>query len=204
MVKRGKNRRGLVAGQRAVPAEWIMAFAAAVAAALYLSVTLRATLYGDDCINNPSWYYRLTHDGLWALLQGEWQSILSGLRGRSGRFFPFFLPLRSFTAAFKGSISAYRLYIIAYTLADAAGLGALLARTLHSKNSGLAYFALLPLMLCLWCHSETNALYSYEALPQAALGGSDSGALHDQLGALPTLVLGGYGCTVHLYQLRHL
>lgn len=172
-------------------AKWLFVFlciAALAAGGVYLSITRLAPLGGDDCINNLWKYDTVTHQTLWETLKMNFEEIGRALTLRSDRFFPFYFPLRSLCWFLYGTIDSYRMYIIACTLVTAAVLGCVLYRTTGSRNAGLAFLALLPLMLCLWSRHSENAMYSYEALPQITL--------------LPALI--SMLCTVNWSKNRHL
>ena len=125
---------------------------------------------GDDCINILSKAVAVREQPFWQLLAEEWAGIWERLTFQKvGRFFPFYFPSARIGWLFCGSIDAYRLYIILYTLATAALLAWLVRRLTGSKKAALALFALLPLMFCLWSEYSTNGMYCYEALPQATL-----------------------------------
>ncbi len=148
---------------------WVLGAVALVAAVGYLRVTLLAPLGGDDQINNLNSYIELTGTSAIALLQRELTDIGKALTLQNSRFFPFSsLPI-TVRFWFKGSIDRYRLFIIGHTLVDAALAGLLVSKATGGKHLGKALFALTPLMICLWSDYSTNAMYSYEALPQMAL-----------------------------------
>lgn len=140
-----------------------------VAGGLYLSITLVAPLGGDDCINNLSKAVAVRQQPFWELLGEELAGIWNGLTLQEGRFFPFYFPFSRINWLFCGSVDSYRLYIIIYTLATAAVLALLIHRLTGSRRAALAFFALMPLMFCLWSEYSTNGMYCYEALPQATL-----------------------------------
>lgn len=167
---------------------WLMALAAAAAAVGYLRVTLLAPLGGDDQINNLDQYYLFSQTSPWRLFLAQLEGIRDALCLKGSRFFPFSTlptPLRYW---FKGEISRYRLYIIGHTLVDGAVMGLLIKKATGGKRLGLALFALLPLMFCLWSDYSINGMYSYSALPQMAL--------------LPALLAGL--CMVALHNTGHL
>lgn len=146
-----------------------MAAVALVAAVGFLRVTLLAPLGGDDQANNLASYYQLKTGSVWELEKSELEGIWQALTLQNSRFFPFSslpIPLRFW---FKGNIDRYRLFIIGHTLVDAALLGLLVSKATKNRRLGIAAFALTPLMICLWSDYSTNAMYSYEALPQMAL-----------------------------------
>lgn len=142
---------------------------AAVAGVMFLRVTLLASLGGDDCINNLTTYYRVMTEPFGDLLQEGLAGIWNALTFGAGRFFPFYLPFGEFTWLFQGTIDSYRLYIIGYTLVVAALLGIQVWMLTQSRAAGGAVLAAMPLMFCLWYDVSINGMYSYGALPQAAL-----------------------------------
>lgn len=149
---------------------WWGLLAVALAAAVgYLKVTLLAPLGGDDQINNLTTYYRLTHGEAWDMFLGWLSDMWKALTLRSSRFFPFSTLPTPVRVWFKGNIDRYRLFIIGHTLVDAALLGLLVNKATGSKRLGGAFFALLPLMFCLWSDHAINGMYTYEAMPQMVL-----------------------------------
>lgn len=147
---------------------WGLLAVALVAAVGYLKVTLLAPLGGDDQINNLTTYYRLSHGAAWEMFVEELSNIWKALTLQSDRFFPFSSLPTPVRVWFKENIDRYRLFIIAHTLVDSAALGLLIGKVTGNKRLGGAFFALLPLMLCLWSDHSINGMYSYEALPQMA------------------------------------
>ncbi len=148
---------------------WCLGLAALTAAVAYLQVTRLAPLGGDDQYGNLTAYYELTQQGVWGTWQEELQGIWHALALGDARFFPFSsvpAPIRYWA---KGDIDRYRLFIIGHTLVDAGLLGLLVGKATGNRRLGAAFFALLPLMVCLWSDYTTNGMYSYEALPQASL-----------------------------------
>lgn len=149
---------------------WWALLAVALAAAVgFFRVTLLAPLGGDDQVNNLSSYYKLTQTPVLEMLGQELSDIWRALTLQKSRFFPFSSLPVVLRYWFKGDIDRYRLFIIGHTLVDAALLGLLVSKATGNKRLGTAFFALLPLMVSLWSDYSTNGMYSYEALPQAAL-----------------------------------
>lgn len=167
------DRTGLrQAAQRICGNPWFwrgLCLAALVAAVGYLKVTLLAPLGGDDQVNNLDQYYLLSTTSPWKVFLEQLQGIWDALCLQNSRFFPFSTLPTPIRYWFKGDIDRYRLYIIGHTLVDAAVMGLLVKKATGNKRLGLALFAVLPLMLCLWSDHTINGMYSYAALPQMAL-----------------------------------
>lgn len=145
------------------------ALVAIAAGVMYLRVTTLAPLGGDDCINNPSTYYRVMTEPYGALLLEGLKSVWNAFTLKTGRFFPFAVLSGLFSWPFRETVDAYRIYIICYTLAVAAVLGILFWQITRSRAAGLAVLATVPLMFCLWYENSVNGMYSYAALPQSTL-----------------------------------
>ena len=143
--------------------------AAAAAGVLYLSVTRLLPPGGDDCVNNPRNFYEITHQPLLETLSRELDKYIEAFTLQAGRFFPCYLPSVLPLHLACATVDSYRLYIIVYSLVLAAVMGAVTVQLTGSRWIGLACFALMPLMFCLWSQYATNGMYCYSALPQAAL-----------------------------------
>lgn len=135
------------------------------AGVLYLSVTAKASICGDDCLNLNVWRYSLEHTPFWSLVVQDIRERFSYFQLHSARFFPFHYP-SPFSWLFFGNMTSYRLYIIAFTYADALLLGRLTVRITGSKKLALAELAILPLLLNL-CHNE--GMLAYFAVVQKCL-----------------------------------
>lgn len=143
----------------------------------YLSVTLCASLSGDDLVNNPSGYYYITHTPFLQALQDSWQRLADAFTLKNSRFFPLTFPPEWIKKWVLKDVATYRLYIIGYTYLDTALLGWLTAKVLRSRQVGMAVFCVMPLMIGIWAEPGGNAMYSYNGLVQTTL--------------LPALLAGG-------------
>lgn len=136
----------------------------------YLSITTCAQLGGDDEIVNLQNYYFVSHHTFAEVLQTSWEDVLSYFRLEKARFYPFSFGLRvGLPSYFMGSLTVYRLYILAWTYADIALAAWLVGKASRNKKLGVLCFCLLPMMFSLWQDSTGNSLYSYGALVQSTL-----------------------------------
>ena len=157
-------------------AAYLLIFAVGV---LYLRVTISIPPEGDDKLTLNKWLFDLHRMPYAQFLLQDLQGRLRYFTLQEPRFFPFHYP-NAVALLFYGSLSSYRLYIIAFTGAAAF----LVSRVVRRFGSG-------------------DAL----ALAGAAAGvvlGHGGMALPFPLGNDPPPPLGGAGCCAVLSGLRHL
>lgn len=140
-----------------------------IAGVMYLRITLTTVLDGDDWVNNFWRWNQIQTLPFWQLLWEDLVSVFRALTFQEARFFPFRMPLPCIFWLFCGSITTYRLYIIAYTYVDIALAAWFCYKATNSRKLGITVYALMPMMFCLWFDRSINGMYSYEALPQNTL-----------------------------------
>ena len=142
-------------------AAYLLIFAVGV---LYLRVTISIPPEGDDKLTLNKWMYDFQRMPFWQYLLQDLQGRLRYFTFQELRFFPFHYP-SAVALLFYGSLSSYRLYIIAWT-----GLAALLVSRVATRLGGgnalaLAAFALALAVAPIW----NEGMFSYYAVPQRAL-----------------------------------
>lgn len=135
-----------------------------VFAVMYLRVTISVPPEGDDRLTLNKWMFEFNRMPFWEYL---WQDLGERLRYftlQEVRFFPFHYP-SAFSLLFFGSLTSYRLYIIAMTAAAGFLTSRVVARISRSDALALGGFALALSLAPIF----NEGMYSYYAVPQKAL-----------------------------------
>ncbi|WP_455502341.1 hypothetical protein [Gemmiger sp.] len=144
-----------------VAAAYLLLFAVGV---LYLRVTISIPPEGDDKLTLNKWMYDLHRMPFWQYCMQDLQNRLRFFTLQEGRFFPFHYP-NAVALLFYGSLTGYRLYIIAWTGAAAFAVSRAAKRLGSGDALALGGFALALAAAPIW----NEGMYSYYAVPQRAL-----------------------------------
>ena len=144
-----------------VAAAYLLIFAVGV---LYLRVTISIPPEGDDKLTLNKWMYDLHRMSYGQFILQDLQSRLRYFALQEPRFFPFHYP-NALDLLFYGSLSRYRLYIIAWTGAAALLVSRVAKRFGSGDALALGSFALALAAAPIW----NEGMYSYYAVPQRAL-----------------------------------
>lgn len=147
----------------------VLLLGTAFAAVMYLRITLNAPVGGDDCVNLPRSYLESKEIGILGLLRKDFQALWDTISFSRTRFFGIPTVSSAIIESCCESLASYRYCIIGITLVVVALFGLFLYKLTGSKTFGGAYFAVVPLMFCLWSDSSTNGMYSYNAFAQSTL-----------------------------------
>ena len=142
-------------------AAYLLVFAVGV---LYLRVTISIPPEGDDKLTLNRWMYDFQRMPFWQYLLQDLQGRLRYFTLQEVRFFPFHYP-NAVALLFYGSLSHYRLYIIAWTGAAAFLVSRVAARFGSGDALALGGFTLAMAAAPIW----NEGMYSYYAVPQRAL-----------------------------------
>ena len=142
-------------------AAYLVVFAVGV---LYLRVTISIPPEGDDKLTLNRWMYDFQRMPFWQYLLQDLQGRLRYFTLQEVRFFPFHYP-NAVALLFYGSLSHYRLYIIAWTGAAAFLVSRVAARFGSGDALALGGFTLAMAAAPIW----NEGMYSYYAVPQRAL-----------------------------------
>ena len=142
-------------------AAYLVVFAVGV---LYLRVTISIPPEGDDKLTLNRWMYDFQRMPFWQYLLQDLQGRLRYFTLQEVRFFPYHYP-NAVALLFYGSLSHYRLYIIAWTGAAAFLVSRVAARFGSGDALALGGFTLAMAAAPIW----NEGMYSYYAVPQRAL-----------------------------------
>ena len=142
-------------------AAYLLIFAVGV---LYLRVTISIPPEGDDKLTLNKWLFDLHRMPYAQFLLQDLQGRLRYFTLQEPRFFPFHYP-NAVALLFYGSLSSYRLYIIAFTGAAAFLVSRVVRRFGSGDALALAAFTLALAAAPIW----NEGMYSYYAVPQRAL-----------------------------------
>ena len=142
-------------------AAYLVVFAVGV---LYLRVTISIPPEGDDKLTLNRWMYDFQRMPFWQYLLQDLQGRLRYFTLQEVRFFPFHYP-NAVALLFYGSLSHYRLYIIAWTGAAAFLVSRVAARFGSGDALALGGFTLAMAAAPIW----NEGMYSYYAVPQRTL-----------------------------------
>ena len=142
-------------------AAYLLIFAVGV---LYLRVTISIPPEGDDKLTLNKWLFDLHRMPYAQFLLQDLQGRLRYFTLQEPRFFPFHYP-NAVALLFYGSLSSYRLYIIAFTGAAAFLVSRVVRRFGSGDALALAGFTLALAAAPIW----NEGMYSYYAVPQRAL-----------------------------------
>lgn len=150
-----RHRRLLLAAGYLV----ILAFAV-----MYLRVTISVPPEGDDRLTLNKWMFEFNRTPFWEYLWRDLGERMRYFTLQEVRFFPFHYP-SAFSLLFFGSLTSYRLYIIAVTAAAGFLTSRVVARISRSNALALGGFALALSLAPIF----NEGMYSYYAVPQKAL-----------------------------------
>ena len=142
-------------------AAYLLLFAVGV---LYLRVTISIPPEGDDKLTLNKWMYDLQRMPFWQFVLQDLQGRMRYFTLQEARFFPFHYP-NAVALLFYGSLTTYRLYIIAWTGAAAFAVSRVVKRFGSGDSLALGGFALALAAAPIW----NEGMYSYYAVPQRAL-----------------------------------
>lgn len=167
---------------------------------LYLRVTISIPPEGDDKLTLNRWMYDFQRMPFWQYLLQDLQGRLRYFTLQEVRFFPFHYP-NAVALLFYGSLSHYRLYIIAWDRGGgrswSAGGRAVRQRGCPGRWRLYAGHGAAPI----W----NEGMYSYYAVPHAgAVLGHGGLALPVWVGEFPPPRLGCSGSAALLRRLRYL
>ena len=131
---------------------------------MYLRVPVGIPPEGDDKLTLNGWMYDLHRMPFWQFLLQDLQSRLRYFTFQEVRFFPFHYP-SAVDLLFYGSLTSYRLYIIAFTAAAAFLVSRVVKRLGGGNALALAAFAMALALAPIY----NEGMYSYYAVPQRAL-----------------------------------
>lgn len=135
-----------------------------VFAVMYLRVTISVPPEGDDRLTLNKWLFDFNRMSFWEYLRQDLAERLRYFTLQQVRFFPFHYP-SAFSLLFFGSLTSYRLYIIAVTAAAGFLTSRVVARLSRSDALALGEFALALSLAPIF----NEGMYSYYAVPQKAL-----------------------------------
>lgn len=135
-----------------------------VFAVMYLRVTISVPPEGDDRLTLNKWLFDFNRMSFWEYLRQDLAERLRYFTLQQVRFFPFHYP-SAFSLLFFGSLTSYRLYIIAVTAAAGFLTSRVVARLSRSDALALGGFALALSLAPIF----NEGMYSYYAVPQKAL-----------------------------------
>lgn len=133
-------------------------------AVMYLRVTISVPPEGDDKLTLNKWMFDFNRMSFWEYLWRDLSERLEYFTLHQVRFFPFHYP-SAFSLLFFGSLTSYRLYIIAVTAAAGFLTSRVIAKLSRSNALALGCFALGLALAPLY----NEGMYSYYAVPQKAL-----------------------------------
>ena len=140
-------------------AAYLLIFAVGV---LYLRVTISIPPEGDDKLTLNKWLFDLHRMPYAQFLLQDLQGRLRYFTLQEPRFFPFHYP-NAVALLFYGSLSSYRLYIIAFTGAAAFLVSRVVRRFGSGDALALAGFTLALAAAPIW----NEGMYSYYAVPHS-------------------------------------